>query len=64
MSRHRITEENVESALLHPEYFEPSREGRFNAWLNISERFLRVTYKEESDHFLIIAAVMKKRGWR
>jgi uncharacterized protein YuzE len=50
--------------LLKPEYLEPSIEGRSNAWIETSGKFLRVTYKEEQDRFLIITAVKKKKGWR
>jgi len=64
MRLHRITEKEVESALRNPEHLEPSVEGRLNAWMEISEKFLRVTYKEEKDNFLVISAVKKRKGWR
>jgi hypothetical protein len=64
MRWHKITESEVESAIQKPEFFEPSVEGRFNAWIKTSDKFLRVTYKEEIDRFLVITAVKKKKGWR
>jgi hypothetical protein len=64
MRRHRISESDVVAATIQPEYTEPSVEGRVNAWLKISERFIRVPFKEEEDHFLIVTAVMKKKDWR
>ena len=63
MRLHGISEFEVESAINHPDFIEPSQEGRLNAWLRCSERYLRVTYKEESEGILIITAVKKKKGW-
>ena len=64
MRWHLISEVEVESAIKKPDFFEPSTEGRFNAWVKASEKFLRVTYKEEPDRYIIITAVKKKKGWR
>jgi hypothetical protein len=46
------------------EHLEASKEGRLNAWVEISGKFLRVTYKKEEDNFLLISAVRKRKGWR
>lgn len=54
----------MESAIQKPEFLEPSEEHKLNAWIKISDKFLRVTYKEEGDKFIIITAVKKKKGWR
>ena len=64
MRLHRIIEKEVESALQNPEHLEPSAEGRLNAWTETSGKFLRVTYKEEENNFLVISAVKKRKGWR
>lgn len=64
MRLHRITETEVESTIQKPEQLEPSAEGRLNAWVETSGKFLRVTYKEEDDNFLVISAVKKRKGWR
>lgn len=64
MRWHKITEAEVESTIEKPDFLEPSLEGRLNAWLKTSEKFLRVTYKEESDRYIILTAVKKKKGWR
>jgi len=64
MRWHRITEIEVESALKVPEFLESSVENRLNAWMKSSDKFLRVTYKEESDRFLVISAVKKNKRWR
>jgi hypothetical protein len=64
MRLHGILENEIESVIKEPAYLEPSIEGRFNAWVETSGKFLRVTYKEDENRFLVISAVRKKRGWR
>ncbi len=64
MRWHRISESEVEEAIQRPEFLESSTEGRFNAWIQTSNKFLRVTYTEEADRYLIVTAVKKKKGWR
>ncbi len=64
MRWHRITEVEVESALKTPEFLELSVEDRLNAWMKSSDKFLRVTYKDEINKFLVISAVKKNKGWR
>jgi hypothetical protein len=32
--------------------------------MQVFPKFLRVTYKEEIDRFLVVTAVKKKKGWR
>jgi hypothetical protein len=64
MRWHRIIETEVESALKAPEFLETSVENRLNAWVKISDKFLRVTYKEEGDRLLVISSVKKNKGWR
>ena len=64
MRLHRVTAAEVESTIQQPEHLELSAEGRLNAWVKISEKFLRVTYKEELDNFLVISAVKRQKGWR
>ena len=64
MRLHRISENEIELAIKEPAYLEPSIEGRFNSWLETSGKFLRVTYNEDENGFLVISAVRKKKGWR
>jgi hypothetical protein len=64
MRLHKIMETKVDSAIERPEHLESSAEGRLNAWTERSGKFLRVTYKEEPDNFLVISAVRKRKGWR
>ena len=58
-----ITEDEAVSAIKRPEFLEPLAESRFNAWIKSADKFLRVTYKEELDKYLVITAVKKKKGW-
>ena len=51
MRLHRITESEVELAIRKPEHPEPSVEGRSNAWMEASGKFLRVTYIELERNF-------------
>ncbi len=61
MRWHKITEDEVNSAIRTPEFFTPTVEGRSNAWIKVSGKYLRVTYKEDNDRFTVITAVKKKR---
>jgi len=64
MRFHKITEFEVETAINEPDFIEPFIENRSNVWIKVSEKFIRVTFKRESDEVLIITAVKKKKGWR
>jgi hypothetical protein len=64
MRLHRIKESEIESAINKPDFIESSSEGKLNAWLKVPKKYLRVTYKQESDKILVITAVKKKKGWR
>ncbi len=64
MRLHRITEAEIESAINNPDFIEPSPEGKLNAWKKVSEKYLRVTFKEDAGKVLVITAVKKKKGWR
>jgi hypothetical protein len=64
MRLHVITESEVVSAIEHPEFLEASVGDRINVWIKTPDKFLRVTYKDEKDRFLVITAVKKKTGWR
>jgi hypothetical protein len=61
---HKITEAVIESAIIKPDFVESTLEGRLNAWLKLSDKYLRVTYKEILGKVIVISAVKKKKGWR
>jgi len=58
---HRISDQQIELCLSDPEWTERSIYGRINAWKRIGDRFLKVTYIEEENGFLIISAVFKRK---
>ena len=64
MRWHRILESEIESAILSPDFVEPSSETRLNAWKKLSEKYLRVTYVETEEKAVVLTAVKKKKGWR
>lgn len=64
MKEREVSEEEAEMTIKDPEYIEPSIKGRKNAYRFIKERFLRVTFKEETDHILAITVTVRKRPFR
>jgi len=56
----KISEQEVEAALSEPDKLEPTESGRMNAFKQIGERYIKITYKEISEETLIISAVDKK----
>jgi len=59
-----VTEEETEIALNEPEYREQSVKGRQNVYKFIGGKFLRVTFKEETDHILVITVTVRKRPFK
>ena len=64
MKEREVTEEEAEATIKKPEYIETSIKGRKNAYIFINERFLRVTFKEEDDHILVITVTVRKRPFK
>ncbi|MFZ3064619.1 MAG: DUF4258 domain-containing protein [Nitrospirota bacterium] len=64
MKEREITEEEAKITIKEPEYTEPSAKGRTNAFKFISNKFLRVTFKEEYDHILVITVTMRKKPFK
>lgn len=64
MKEREVTEEEIEITINAPEYTELSIKGRKNAYKFTSNRFLRVTYKEEYDHILVITVTVRKRPFK
>ncbi|MBA4394105.1 MAG: hypothetical protein C0407_11180 [Desulfobacca sp.] len=63
MRWHRITHLEVKSTLDHPDFLEPVNDGT-NAWKKISDKYLRVSYKQDKETIVVITAVKKNKGWR
>jgi hypothetical protein len=59
----KIAEEEIASAIRNPDFTETA-DNNINVWKQISDKYLRVTYREETAHILVITAVKKKKGWR
>lgn len=64
MKEREVTEEEAEIAIKEPDLAEPTVKGRRNAYKFIGGRFLRVTYKEEYDHILVITVTMRKKPFK
>ncbi|MBI4824318.1 MAG: hypothetical protein HY805_08855 [Nitrospirae bacterium] len=64
MKEREVTEEEAETVIRDHEYLEQSVKGRQNAFKFMSDRFLRVTFKEESDSVLVITVAVRKRPFR
>ena len=59
MKWRKISEQEVETVLGHPDRLEQTERGRINAFRQIGARYLKVTYKEYPNGLLIISAVDK-----
>ncbi len=64
MKERGVTEKEVETAISEPEYIEASIKGRQNAYKFIGGRFLRVTFKKESNNILVITVTIRKKPFR
>ncbi len=61
MKEREVTEGEVEAVIKSADYSEPSVKGRTNAFKFLNERYLRVTYKEDTDGILVITATIRKK---
>ncbi len=61
---HKISEQEIVLAIEKPEHIESSERGASNVWIETRGKYLRVTYRDETDTLLIVTAVKKKKGWR
>ncbi len=58
-----ITMEDVMSTLSDPDKLLPTEKGRLNAIKQFGDLFLRVTYKEETDHFMVVTVTPRRKPW-
>src|SRR6266508_2927154 len=61
MRWHQISEGLIHATLQVPDWEEPSVASRINRWKRVADRFLRVTYRDEPEHIVVISAVFKRR---
>lgn len=59
-----ITVQDISACLNSPEFTEPASGGKSNVWLKVGGKFLRVTYRQEAHHTIVITAVLKQKGPR
>ncbi len=64
MKDRKVSQEEVEIAMDNPDFSQPGVKKRTNVFKFVSGRYLRVTYKEESDHILIITVTIRKKPFR
>ena len=56
----KIAEEDVRLSVIKPDFIEKSEYGDINAWIRVSDQYLRTTYREEQDAIVVISVVKKK----
>jgi hypothetical protein len=57
----RIDSADVVLTLEQPDTVVPSEKGRLNAVRKLDQGFLRVTYKEELDHLLVVTVTPRRK---
>jgi len=61
MKDRHVIDDEVKSAIEDADFLEQSIKGRLNAFKFINGRYLRVTFKEEPDHILVITVTIRKK---
>ena len=61
MKDREVSEDEAEFVIKNPDACKPSIKGRINAFKFVNGRYLRVTFKEESDHILVITVTIRKK---
>lgn len=64
MKERGISTAEAEKTLREPERVEPSMKGKVNAFKFLNQRFIRVTYRDHTDHLLVITVVMRKKPFK
>ncbi len=64
MSEREVTDNEIETVIAASEYIEPSVKGRTNAFHFMNGRYLRVTFREETDHILVITVTVRKKPFK
>jgi hypothetical protein len=61
MKDRSVTEGEVETVMAGPDCLMPSVKDRMNAFKFIDGRYLRVTFKEEREQFLVITVTIRRQ---
>ena len=64
MQEREVSEEEAEAVMSNPDFSEQSVKGRTNAFKFINGRYLRVTFREESDNVLVITVTIRKKPFK
>jgi len=64
MKERGIGEDEVASSIRNADESRPSVKGRTNAYKFINGRYLRITFKEEIDHILLVTAVARRKRFQ
>ncbi len=64
MKDRHIIEADVKLAIENADFLKQSIKGRLNAFKFLNGRYLRVTFKEEPDHILVITVTIKKKPFK
>jgi hypothetical protein len=64
MKDRHVIDDEVKSAIEDADFLEQSIKGRLNAFKFINGRYLRVTFKEEPDHILVITVTIRKKPFK
>ncbi|MDD5434750.1 MAG: DUF4258 domain-containing protein [Nitrospira sp.] len=61
MKWREVFEDEVKETILEPEKTENSTKGRKNVFKHVGEKWLKVTFKEETDKITIVTVVDKNK---
>jgi len=64
MKDRHVIEADVKLAIENADFLEQSIKGRLNAFKFLNGRYLRVTFKEEPNHILVITVTIKKKPFK
>jgi hypothetical protein len=64
MKDRHVIDDEVKSAIEDADFLEQSIKGSLNAFKFINGRYLRVTFKEEPDHILVITVTIRKKPFK
>ena len=64
MSERGVSEKEATLTIDDPKFMEQSVKERKNAYKYMNGRFLRVTFKENYDHILVITVTIRKKPFK
>ena len=64
MKDRHVRDDEVTVAIENPDFMAQSVKGRINAFKFLNKRYLRVTFRKESDHILVITVTIRKKPFK